>query len=196
MIFNLSEDLIQPSTCVEAIVSERLHLVRMTPAFLRASLQGRLEDAGRELNRTLPPGWPGDVADVLSLRLAQLEARPELQPWLLRAMVLRESNVMIGHIGFHTAPGAAYLEPYSPGAVEFGFTVYPPFHRQGYAREASLAMMDWAHRVHGVTRFILCISPSNLPSQSLAAQLGFVQIGSHLDEVDGPEDVLEYRLTH
>jgi ribosomal-protein-alanine N-acetyltransferase len=111
-------------------------------------------------------------------------------------MILPETRVMVGHIGFHTAPGPDYLEPYSPGAVEFGFTVYRPFRRQGYAREASVAMMDWAHRLHGVNRFVLCISPDNIPSQSLAAQLGFVQIGSHLDEMDGPEDVLELSRDH
>lgn len=189
------EDLSLPGPVADPIVSERLRLISMTPAFLRASLQGRLNEAEEELRLSLPAGWPGDAADVLSLRLAQLESKPVLQPWLLRAMVLREANNTIGHIGFHTAPGAAYLEPYSPGAVEFGFTVYPPFHRQGYAREASLALMHWARATHGVQKFVLTISPDNIPSQALAAQLGFIRIGSHVDEIDGLEDVLEYKVS-
>ena len=61
----------------------------------------------------------------------------------LRALVLRDRQVMVGYIGFHTAPGAEYLQPYAPGGVEFGFTVYPPFLRQGYAREASIAVMSY-----------------------------------------------------
>jgi GNAT superfamily N-acetyltransferase len=159
-------------------------------------------------------------------------------------MGLRKTGVMVGHIGFHTAPGADYLRPFcagpsvgtsrcdvpareaaggtgaplnaaqtaqravptrfnsarrdsnweDPGAVEFGFTVFPSFRRQGYAREASLAMMRWARQTHGVIRFILSIRPDNTASQALAAQLGFVRIGSHIDEVDGLEDVLEYRV--
>lgn len=100
---------------------------------------------------------------------------------------------MIGHIGFHTAPGADYLKPFSPDAVEFGFTVFPPFRRNGFAHEASVALMDWARQSHGVTWFVLSISPGNIPSQSLAARLGFVRIGSHIDEIDGLEDVLEFR---
>lgn len=60
----------------------------------------------------LPPDWP-DMGDVLALRLEQLDRDPALQPWLLRAMALR-SGVMIGHIGFHTSPGAQYLEPWRP----------------------------------------------------------------------------------
>ena len=100
---------------------------------------------------------------------------------------------MVGHIGFHTGPAPDYLEPYSPGAVEFGFEVFPDFRRQGFAREASVALMQWARQTHGVQKFVLSISPGNGPSQSLAQQLGFVRIGSHMDEVDGPEDVLELR---
>lgn len=167
----------------------------MTPAFLRASLQHNIREAEQELQIVLPPEWPGDIADVLSLRLKQLEDDPTLQPWLLRAMMLPETRVMVGHIGFHTAPGPDYLEPYSPGAVEFGFTVYLPFRRQGYAREASIALMNWAHQSHNVTSFVLSIRPDNAPSQALAAQLGFVRIGSHFDEVDGPEDVLECKVS-
>lgn len=177
------------------ILTERLELSPMTAAFMRASLDGKIREAEGELKIVVPAGWPKEARYVLSLRLRQLDEDPSLEPWLLRAMVLPETRAMVGHIGFHTAPGPEYLEPYSPGAVEFGFTVYPPFRRQGYAREAAIAMMDWARRVHGVTSFVLCISPDNAASQGLAAQLGFVAIGSHLDEMDGPEDVLELKVS-
>ena len=83
----------------------------------------------------------------------------------------------------------------SPGAAEFGYTVFPPYRRRGYAREASIALMDWARQTHGVTRFIVSIRPDNVASQALAASLGFVRIGSHLDEVDGLEDILECDLS-
>jgi len=156
-------------------------------------LEHDLAGAGRILGVPIPDGLL-DSTDVMSLRLKQLEADPTLQPWLLRAMVLRERRVMVGHIGFHTAPGEEYLRPYAPGGVEFGFTVYPPFLRQGYAREASKALMGWAHQVHGVTRFVLSIRPDNAASQALAAGLGFVRIGSHIDDVDGLEDILVHSL--
>lgn len=175
------------------IHSERLDLVPLTPVFLRAALEHDLAEAERILELSLPDGLLNS-SDVLSLRLQQLEGEPTLQPWLLRAMALRERRIMIGHIGFHTAPGAEYLRPFAPGAVEFGFTVYSLFRRQGYAREASIALMRWAHQVHGITRFVLSIRPDNAASQALAAGLGFVRIGSHIDEVDGLEDILEHRL--
>lgn len=97
---------------------------------------------------------------------------------------------MIGHIGFHTLPGADYLKPYSSTGVEFGFTVFEPFRRNGYAREASLAMMNWAAQTHSIREFVLSIRPDNVASQRLAEQLGFVRVGSHIDDVDGLEEVL------
>ena len=51
--------------------------------------------------------------------------------------------------------------------------------------------MGWARECHGVLRFVMTIRPDNVASQSLAASLGFVRIGSHIDEVDGLEDILE-----
>jgi ribosomal-protein-alanine N-acetyltransferase len=176
------------------IHSPRLDLIPMTPSFLRASLRCDLPQAERELKASVPPEWPGELADVLSLRLRQLDDEPALQQWLARAMVHRGAGIMIGHIGFHTAPGAEYLRPFSPGGVELGFTVFPSFRQQGYAREACIALMRWARGVHDVGSFVVSIRPDNVPSQALAAQLGFVRVGSHIDEVDGLEEVLEYRV--
>ncbi len=166
----------------------------MTPAFLRASLEGNIQRAEQELQLSLPSGWPGENADMLSLRLKQLEDDPTLQPWLVRAMVLRGAAIMVGHIGFHTAPDADYLRPLCPGGVEFGFTVFPSFQRQGFTREAAIALMHWASRTHDVKRFVLSIRPDNVPSQRLAAQLGFLRVGSHVDEIDGFEEILERRI--
>jgi RimJ/RimL family protein N-acetyltransferase len=166
----------------------------LSPSFLRASLSKNFAECQRLLPLVLPDEWPGEHANLLACRLKQLEEKPTLKPWLLRAMLLRRTRVMVGHIGFHSAPGADYLKPYSPGAVEFGYTVYPPFRRQGFAREASQSLMDWAFRIHGVLKFVVSIQPDNLPSQNLAAQLGFVRIGSHIDKMDGLEEILEYRV--
>jgi RimJ/RimL family protein N-acetyltransferase len=170
------------------IRTDRLDLIPMTPAFLRASLGGDLANAEIQVGLTLQKTWP-DIQTVLALRLEQLEVEPKLQPWLLRAIGLRNSREMIGHIGFHTSPGAEYLEQWSPGGAEFGVTIFEPHRRKGYAREASLALMQWARDVHDVTSFLLTISPSNGPSLALASGLGFVRAGIHLDDVDGPEDV-------
>ena len=171
-----------------SIHTNRLDLVPMTPDFMRASLRGDLAEAERHIGLRLPITWP-DMGSVLALRLGQLESDPALQPWLLRAVGLRRSLEMVGHIGFHSSPGAAYLEQWSPGGIEFGFAINPAHRRNGYAREAAVALMQWACDVHGVTSFVVTISPLNDASQTLAKDLGFVRVGAHVDKVDGPEDV-------
>ena len=168
--------------------SERLDLIPMTAAFLRASIAGDLAAAATELELSLPADWPA-IRSVLELRLGQLEATPELEPWLLRAIKLRSTAEMIGHVGFHTAPGAAYLSQWCSFGVELGFTIFPQHRRRGYAREASTALMRWAQTLHGVNAFAVTISPGNSSSLALAKSLGFVRVGSHTDEVDGVEDI-------
>jgi len=172
------------------IASDRLELIPMSLEFLRASLEVDRGRAARLVDFELAPEWP-DEPDIVRMRIGELEADPSLRPWLLRSMVERGSRRMVGHVGFHSRPGPEYLRELSPGGVELGYVVYPEFRRRGYAREASLAMMAWAAQKHGVRRFIVSIRPSNAASTALAEQLGFRRIGSHVDEVDGPEDIFE-----
>lgn len=101
---------------------------------------------------------------------------------------------MVGHIGFHSRPGEKYLEELAPGGVELGWTVFDGERRRGYAREAAEGLMEWAHRLQGVTLFVVSVSPTNLASLELARRLGFRRIGFHIDEEDGPEDIFERRL--
>lgn len=172
-----------PST-TRAIRSERLDLVPMSPAFLVASLEGRRAEAAAVIGAELPADWPGDGARVLRRRLRQLEADPAVQPWLLRAIVLRQPRRMVGHIGFHEPPDAA-------GRVEVGYAVQPADRRRGYALEAVQAMLGWAGREHGVRRFVASISPGNGPSLALVRKLGFEQVGTQWDADDGEELVFE-----
>lgn len=157
----------------------------MTPAFLDASLRHDRPTLESLLDATVPDAWLDDLR-FATLRLAQLREDPTLEPWLLRAIVVRSDRVMAGHIGCHGRPDA--------GSVELGYTVFAPHRRRGYAREACAGLMGWAQDTHGVGRFVVSISPTNVPSIALARGLDFVRIGAHIDEEDGPEDVFERRV--
>ena len=170
------------------IQSERLDLIPMTPAVLRAVLAGNGSEAGDLLGIATPDDCQ-IPRGAMEVRLGELEANPALQPWLLKAVSLREPGIFVGHIGFHTEPGADYLAEIAPGGVEFGFGVLEPWRRRGIATEAGEALMRWAREEHQVTRFVLCISPDNPPSLAVSAKLGFLKISSHIDEHDGPEDI-------
>jgi [ribosomal protein S5]-alanine N-acetyltransferase len=183
-----------PKALMPALIqSRRLDLMPLTPPVLRALLAGDVRTAGHLLGATVP----GDLeipADAMELRLSQLEADPGLQPWLMRAMVLRETGIVVGDIGFHAAPGHECLAELAPGGAELGFGVAAAWRRRGFASEASEALMRWACENHGVRQFVVSISPGNRASLGLAAKLGFQKIGSHLDEIDGPEDIFALTL--
>lgn len=172
----------------DAIATERLLLIPMTPPFLVACLAGDLPKAEATLGATVPDSWLEETW-LMELRLGQLQADSGLQPWLLRAIVHRESNTMLGHIGFHGYPGGAYLQEYAPNGAEMGYTIFPAYRRKGYAREAAAALMAWAREMQGVHQFVFSISPDNAPSQRIAAHFGFRKVGQWDDEEDGPEDV-------
>ena len=171
------------------IESRRLLLRPMGASVLEALLVGDLVTAGRLLECNFPADMsPHDFP--LASRLDQLRRDSSVEPWLLRALIERASGIVIGHIGFHTPPRPEYLASVAPDAVELGYSVHAPFRRQGYATEATLALMQWAYSLHGQRCFFLSISPQNIASTAMAESLGFVMCGSHMDEVDGLE--IEY----
>jgi RimJ/RimL family protein N-acetyltransferase len=55
---------------------------------------------------------------------------------------------------------------------EVGWAVIPEAQRRGYAREASVAAMDWAFETLGWQEVIHCIDPANAPSIAVAHSLG------------------------
>ena len=173
---------------VAPISSARLDLVSMSPAFLEASLARELARCAELLGASVPEEW--NAPGLIRMRLRQLRADPAQQAWLLRALVLRAERRMVGFAGFHAPPGAL---PLPPGAAELGYTVFREDRRRGFAREAALALMDWAQREHGVVQFIASIGPTNAPSLALAQELGFTKIGEQIDDEDGPEDVFSLR---
>jgi RimJ/RimL family protein N-acetyltransferase len=173
---------------VPPVLSERLELASMSAPLIAALLDGDERAARRELDVEVPPELTTNAGFVLRLRLGQMRAQPELQPWLLRLMVPRTGpRRAVGHIGFHAPPDAG-------GRVEVGYTVLPAHRRQGLATEACLALFAWAQDEHGVTRFRASVSPGNEPSLAVVRKLGFRQTGTQWDEEDGEELVFERDL--
>ncbi len=134
--------------------------------------------------------FPDEERPIAGVRLKDVAADSGYLPWSLRAMALKPSLAFVGHCNFHGRPGADYLKDLAPDAVELGYFVMPEFRRRGFAREAVLGMMDWAARFHGVSRFVVSISPRNTASVAMGRKLGFARIGGHVDELDGYEDIL------
>ena len=170
-----------------AISTARLDLVLFTAESLEALLAGR---ASSLEGVPVPPDWVRRSEGVLRRRLAQATQDRRCEPWLLRAMVHRDTQAFVGRIGFHGAAGVNALGV--PDAVELGYTVEPEFRRRGFAEEAIRGMMAWAQE-RSISRFMASIGPTNVPSLELAKKLGFTQVAEVVDEEDGPELVFEVR---
>ena len=128
----------------------------------------------------VPAGFPtAGALGLLRFRREQLRHDPSRSPWLLRAIVLRETRRMIGFVNFHGPPGVNDIE--EADAAELGWTVFPAHRRQGYATETALRLMDWAREEHGVRRFISSTTPENVPSLRVHEKLGFRRTGQVVD---------------
>jgi ribosomal-protein-alanine N-acetyltransferase len=170
----------------EPIRSLRLDLISVGLDFVRAALDGRIDEAERYAGVILPPGWEREAHSALEFRRAQMEADPSTRPWLLRLIRVRDSGEVAGYINFHGPPEER-------GWVEIGYQIEPSFRRRGYAFEAAIAMFEWAAE-HGVGRFRASVSPNNHPSLAMVRKMGFHRVGHQWDDIDGLEYVFEASL--
>jgi RimJ/RimL family protein N-acetyltransferase len=178
----IARGIVAATVDVPPILTDRLDLVSMPRDLIEALLHRRLDDARSLASFSIPDGWLStDDNHWLEIRLNDITSSPEHHPWLLRAMVDRETSAMVGHISFHGPP--------QEGSAELGYTVLEQHRRQGYAEEAIRGMMRWASEVHHRHIFRLSIAPDNGPSLNLAAKLGFTKTGEQIDPVDGLEYV-------
>ena len=97
------------------IVTARLDLPLFTAKSLGDLLAGR---ASSIEGVAVPADWVHRSEGVLRRRLAQMSQDRRAEPWLLRAMVHRDTRIFVGRIGFHGEPGINALG--TPGAVELG----------------------------------------------------------------------------
>ncbi len=164
------------------IQTERLSLVSMSLAFMRALAAGDLAEASRLMDAELPDDMAEDLADFLGYRIPDLERDPSWQPWLGRSMVWTHEDgrrEVIGTIGFHAPPD-------DEGRVEIGYRVEPAWRRRGIATECVRALLAWAEE-QGVHRFRASVAPDNAASLAVIGAFGFRQVGEQMDEIDGLE---------
>jgi RimJ/RimL family protein N-acetyltransferase len=159
----------------------------MTPAFIRAVLDGRRAEAGGLLDMIVPDDWPDEDVRYLDLWLKDMIDAPQFAKWRARVLVPAEGEArMIGHAGFHGPPD-------DTGMVEMGYTIFPQFRGRGLATEAAQRLIDFA-KESGATRIRVSVSPDNAPSLAMTKRLDLVQIGEQMDEIDGLELVFERPL--
>jgi len=173
---------------LDDIRTPRLVLRLMGEAVTDACLAGDLARAQRLLGAAIPDEVLQRTSG-LQFNRRRLAEDALYRPWSMRALILPGDATMVGHIRFHSRADPEDLHPYARDAVEFGYQVFTAYRRRGYAGEAARAVMAWARESFGVRRFVASVAPDNEPSLRVIARLGFAQVGSHVDEVDGVEHV-------
>jgi len=175
---------------LEEIITSRLSLRLMTADFLEASLSGDVKKNESLIGLKISQDWL-DENDLSRLRLGDYRRDAEYILWGLRAIGLKESNEMVGFIGFHTRPNPQYLQKYAPHAIEFGYTIFFQNRRQGFAEEALIGLMNWAIDQYPLENFIASVSPTNIASTAMIKKLKFEKVAEQMDEVDGLEFVYQ-----
>ena len=162
-----------------------IDLVQLSGPVLRALADGDL--AAANLSAPVPlgayfvsPEW----RSTWRLRARQVQDDPRSVVWITRAIVDSARGVAVGCAGFHGPPDAE-------GMIEVGYAVDPAFRRNGYARAALVALLEWAKDDASIRTVRATISPDNLASRALVNQYGFVEVGEQWDEEDGLEIIFE-----
>jgi RimJ/RimL family protein N-acetyltransferase len=171
---------------VDSIRTARLQLVPFEPRAVAQLIEGRREGAERTLGLRLPAEFPdeGELAGFLPVQLKRMNDSPARRGWMARLMV-GGANEAIGHCGFHGPPDII-------GRAEIGYTVFTAFRGHGFAKEAAGGLVRWAFG-QGQHEVYASVSPSNAPSLGVVRSLGFIQVGTQVDEVDGLELVFVIR---
>lgn len=93
---------------------------------------------------------------------------PDLGDWLQLAIHLSVSNAHIGDLAIHRVVN-------QDGVFELGFTIATQYQRQGYAKEAVRALIEFLRVEAGATRAIAKTDRRNIPSISLLESMNFIQ---------------------
>ena len=162
-----------------------MRIVQLSPGALAALAEADLASADALSSVPLTP-WlvSPEAIGTWRMRAAQVEDTPEDLDWVTGVLWSETEQVAVGKAGFHAAPD-------EDGRVEVGYAVDPAYRRRGYARAALLTMLDRATADPAVRTLRAAVSPHNVASLGLIAQLPFVEVGEQWDDEDGLETIYE-----
>src|SRR5438128_11994890 len=110
--------------------------------------------------------------------LSRSDSASDRRDWIAR-LTLTHTSQLIRHCGLHGSPELI-------GRAEIGYTMFTQYRGMGYAKEAAKALVQWAF-AQGEKEVYASVSPENAPSLAVVKSLGFKQVGTQDDEVDGLE---------
>ncbi|MGQ0563111.1 MAG: GNAT family N-acetyltransferase [Gemmatimonadota bacterium] len=169
----------------DRITTERLELIPATAPLLHAELLGRAAFEAA-IGLEVPANWPPELYDEDAIHwiLRALAAVPEMADWPMYYSTLRrlDGGVVIGTVGCKGPPDES-------GTVEVGYGLLEQFRGQGYATEATRALIERAFRDARVTRVVAETYPHLSASIAVMERCGLSFLG------EGSEPgVIRYQL--
>lgn len=144
------------------IETERLLLICLLPEEIQSLISGDRDRVSLLTGVRYPPDDPNRGVDW-SWHLRALQADCNQVAWRVRLIVERSSNTVVGSINLKGPP--------IDGDVEIGWGLHADARGNGYATEASAAVVDWVAKHSGVTSISATVPDDNYPSQRVAARL-------------------------
>mgnify|MGYP000085476935 CR=1 FL=1 len=145
---------------VEPLTTERLILIPMTHEQVRSVMIGE-EIPHQEFSIEKDPHWPRkDTMDILPVADQILESQEHPSGFEIWMIVKRDTQTVIGDIGFHGPPD-------NKGTVEIGYGLVDTEHNQGLGSEALKALMDWALQQPEVKNISATCKLDNIPSRRI-----------------------------
>ncbi len=144
-----------------------------------------------------PETYAFEPGQPISLSEAKRLAKERSEGTDFYAVVLKESEKMIGHLYFKQ------IDPQVMMTWELGYIFNPSYHRKGYASEAARALIEYAFQNQTVHRIMARCDPKNPASWKLLEKIGFRREGHFKqsatfrnDEFGNPiwHDAYEYGL--
>jgi len=132
----------------------------------------------------IPESWPV-FPEGLPWWLEELRADPSMIGWANWIFVLKEENIVVGDGGFKG-------KPRPDGSVEIGYAIVPEFQNQGFATEATAAMIAWAFGHPEVESVCAHTLADGVESINVLKKHGMSFVSSHHDPEDG--EVFLWRL--
>lgn len=111
------------------------------------------------------------IRDHVKEHLADLQKDSSLLGWGVWFVVEKETNAIVGDIGFKGKPASDHT-------VEIGYGILPAAQNKGYATEGVEALIKWAFHSDKVKKIIAECSLDNSSSIKVLKKLGLRQIGS------------------
>lgn len=168
------------------IQSRRLELIEVTPELAQANLDD-VQEVARLLDAAIPSTWPPEHWEPHAIQWLIAKARecPNERGWFAWHAVLKfDGAANVGRAGGRTLIGGAGVKgpPDANGIIEVGYGIVGEFQRQGFATEATSALIGWTLRDPRVKRIDAETFPNHVPSLGVMRRLGMTSLGAGSEE--------------